>query len=227
MSSILNSISAGGLQVLQIPGDTTAESRSVEMSLRDPKTIFEKCSRECDFDVKNTGFGEGNTLHLQHSCKKPKTKTPLYLENYLREFKTEEEKAAVRNSLGLYNRGDVVTNALITLETYVPPASEFKSPNVRTIHLGNMFISPVVSTKSVYHTSGKTLHEIVEELTNATISNNTTLQNLVNSSSNVKITTLGDVQQFLKGFKNGDDLYEIIDDMNQEMLRFEQTGLIK
>lgn len=227
MSSILNSISAGDLQVPQVPGDKSAKSDSVEILMTNSKTKFENCPIDDGFDITNTGFGEGNTLHLTSFCKKPKTKTPLYLENYLREFKTEEEKAAARNSLGLYNRGDVVTNSLLTLETYLPEQEEFNSPNIRTIYVGNTFISPIVSTTSVYHTSGKTLEDIVEEFRQTIENSTSTLQNLTSPSSNPQVTTLGDIQQLLKGFKNGNDLCEVIDTMNQEMLRFEQTGLIK
>lgn len=90
MSSILNSISAGDLQVPQVPEDTSAKSDPVEILMTNPKTKFENCPINDGFDITNTGFGERNTLHLTPFCKKPKTKTPLYLENYLREFKTAQ-----------------------------------------------------------------------------------------------------------------------------------------
>lgn len=76
MSSILNSISAGDLQVPQVPGDKSAKSDSVEILMTNPKTKFENCPINDGFDITNTGFGEGNTLHLTPFCKKPKTKTP-------------------------------------------------------------------------------------------------------------------------------------------------------
>jgi hypothetical protein len=40
------------------------------------------------------------------------------------------------------------------------------------------------------------------------------------------ITSLGDVRQFLNGFSNEESLHEIINEMNREMLRFENTGII-
>lgn len=43
MSSILNSISAGDLQVPQVPGDTSAKSDPVEILMTNPKTKFENC----------------------------------------------------------------------------------------------------------------------------------------------------------------------------------------
>lgn len=64
MSSILNSISAGDLQVPQVPGDKSAKSDSVEILMTNSKTKFENCPIDDGFDIANTGFGEGNTLHL-------------------------------------------------------------------------------------------------------------------------------------------------------------------
>ena len=39
-----------------------------------------------------------------------------------------------------------------------------------------------------------------------------------------QITSLGDVNLFLQGFKNGDTLHNELDEIKQEMLRFEETG---
>jgi hypothetical protein len=38
----------------------------------------------------------------------------------LSEFKTEEEKAAARHALGIYNKGDVVAMSLLTAEDGLP-----------------------------------------------------------------------------------------------------------
>ena len=38
------------------------------------------------------------------------------------------------------------------------------------------------------------------------------------------INSLGDVRLFLQGFNNGDNLHNILENMDQEMLRFEKTG---
>lgn len=43
-------------------------------------------------------------------------------------------------------------------------------------------------------------------------------------SNETTITSLGDVKLFLKGFNNGDDLHSTLTNMNEEMLRFENTG---
>ena len=40
------------------------------------------------------------------------------------------------------------------------------------------------------------------------------------------ISSLGDVKVFLQGFNNGENLHNIIDRMDQEMIRFEKTGEI-
>ena len=45
-------------------------------------------------------------------------------------------------------------------------------------------------------------------------------------SKQKQISSLGDVTLFLQGFNNGDNLHNKLDEMNQEMLRFEQTGQI-
>ena len=49
----------------------------------------------------------------------------------------------------------------------------------------------------------------------------------MNATSNGdSISSLGDVRVFLQGIRNGNSLKNILDDMNQEMLRFEKTGQI-
>ena len=102
MSSILNSVHSGGLQ-----------RQCSIMSSRKEDSII-------DILGSNTGFGNGNSLQYETSCKKPSLKTPLYLDNYLGEFKSEEEKAAARHSLGIYNQGDVVAMSLLTTEGGIP-----------------------------------------------------------------------------------------------------------
>jgi hypothetical protein len=49
-----------------------------------------------------TGFGDCNTITKE--CPKPEYKTHLFKENYLGEFKSETEKALVRNNLGVYSK---------------------------------------------------------------------------------------------------------------------------
>jgi hypothetical protein len=59
-------------------------------------------------------------MHYETPCFEPKFKVPLYQENFLSEFVTEEEKAAARHALGLYNKGDVVAMSLLTTESSLP-----------------------------------------------------------------------------------------------------------
>lgn len=60
----------------------------------------------------DTGFGECKTI--EKVCPKPTFKSHLYKENYLNEFKTETEKALIRNHLGIYGKSETV--ALIKQE---------------------------------------------------------------------------------------------------------------
>jgi hypothetical protein len=52
-------------------------------------------------------------------------KVPLYQHNYLNEFVTEEEKAAARHALGIYNKGDVVAMSLLTAEDTLPTQNDW------------------------------------------------------------------------------------------------------
>ena len=95
MSSILNSISSGDLQVQQVPGEIPVKEDSIIDLLQNSEIEFNTCpSLPNKLDGMNTGFGEGQELHYDIPCKKPELKTPLYKDNYLAEFVTEEEKAA-------------------------------------------------------------------------------------------------------------------------------------
>lgn len=53
----------------------------------------------------DTGFGCDNQIVID--CPKPKYKTHLCKENYLREFKTEFEKALARTNLGVYSKEEI------------------------------------------------------------------------------------------------------------------------
>jgi hypothetical protein len=107
--------------VQQAPKIRPVKEDSIIELLQNSEIEFENCPRHDDKDITfDTGFGENNDLHFEDKCKKPILKTPLYKNNYLNEFVTEEEKAAARHSLGLYNKGDVVTLALLATEEGEP-----------------------------------------------------------------------------------------------------------
>ena len=47
---------------------------------------------------------------------------------------------------------------------------------------------------------------------------------VVEPSNTTTISSLGDVKTFLKGFNNGENLYNNLENLSKEMLRFELTG---
>lgn len=207
MSSILNSISAGELEVCHAPREPLAREDSI-----------------IDILDSSTGFGEENTLHYSTPCKKHILKTPLYQENYLGEFKTEEEKAAARRSLGLYNKGDVVAMSILTTKEGIPSVQNMIVAPIKQMNQGDKLFIPVTTFKAVFDSSGTSLEEKFDEVQSLITKQSNDLKDLTKVSSNKNITTLGDVNKFLKGFKNGDTLQDTLDSMNQETLRFESTG---
>lgn len=224
MSSILNSISSGDLQVQQVPKEKPVKEDSIIELLQSSEIEFETCpkfeEKEFSFD---TGFGENNDLHYETKCK-PNLKTPLYQENYLKEFKTEEEKAAARHALGLYNKGDVVAMSLLTAENELPSQQHWLDATIKQLRKGDQFFTPITQFAAVYDSKGVTLDHTIEDIRSLLITQQKELVKINSVSSEGAITSLGDVKLFLQGFNNGDNLRNIIDTMNQEMLRFEQTG---
>lgn len=57
-------------------------------------------------DTVDSGFGTLNTLIKE--CPKAEYKTPLFKENFLTEFKTEDDKLKVRSHLGVVGLKEVV-----------------------------------------------------------------------------------------------------------------------
>ena len=227
MSSILNSISSGDLQVQQAPKEKPVKKDSIIELLQNSEIEFETCHKfeEKDFDI-NTGFGENNDLHYETKCKLPELKVPLYQDNYLSEFKTEEEKAAARHALGLYNKGDIVAMSLLTAEDQLPTQQNWSEATIKQLRKGDKFFTPVTQFKAVYDSKGNTLDYTIENIRSLIISQQKEIVKINSVSNEVAITSLGDVKVFLQGFNNGDNLYNTLDTMNQEMLRFEKTGQI-
>lgn len=208
MSSILKSISAGSLEVRPI----TKPSRKEDSII--------------DILDSSTGFGENNDLYYESPCQKPKLKTPLYQENYLQEFVTEEEKAAARHALGLYSKGDVESMSLLTAEDTIPSQQILKKAPIKQLQKGTKFFAPVTTFKAVYDSSGITLEAKMQEMNALILKQQKEITSLSEPSKSKTITSLGDVRLFLKGFNNGDTLQETLDDMHQDLLRFEKTGQI-
>lgn len=223
MSSILNSISTGNLQVQNAP----RESTGVNNVLKKSEIEFATCTRRKN-NVLNmeTGFGENGELHYETKCKKPHLKVPLYQENYLSEFKTEEEKAAARRALGLYNKEDIVAMSLLTAEDSLPSQQEILDASTKQLRKGDVFFNPVTSFNAVYDSQGVTLVSRLLEINNLITTQQNQLFKLTQPSNTKDISSLGDVKLFLSGFTNGDNLHDSLDEMNREMLRFEYTGQI-
>lgn len=227
MSSILNSISSGDLQVQHVPKEKPVKEDSIIELLQSSEIEFETCPKFEDnlLDI-STGFGENNDLYYETKCKLPELKTPLYQENYLSEFKTEEEKAAARHALGLYNKGDVVAMSLLTAEDNLPSTQEWSEATIKQLRKGDQFFTPITSFKAVYDSSGVTLDVKLNEFNSLLIQQQKEIVKINEVSSGQVIDSLGDVKLFLQGFNNGDNLYNTLENMNQEMLRFEKTGQI-
>lgn len=208
MSSILKSVSAGSLAKCQ----TSRTSRKEDSII--------------DILDSSTGFGENRVLHNVTSCKKPTFKTPLYQENYLGEFRTEEEKAAARRALGLFNKGDVVAMSLLTTKEELPNIQTLIGAPIKQMNQGDKLFVPVTTFTAVYDQTGVTLDKKFKEVQDLITKTSKEILNITQVSNKATITTLGDIQMFLKGFNNGDNLQDTLDSINQENLRFEATGEI-
>lgn len=274
MSSILNSISSGELQVQHVPEvkpvkedsiidllqnseiefdiykkpnpepEPELEFTFIEESIPTKEDLESKESLEdlfensdiqittCpdfvnDLENVNTGFGDGNDLHYEDPCKIPELKTPLYQENYLHEFATEEEKAAARHALGLYNKGDVVAMSLLTAEDDTPTKADWSEATTKQLRKGDKFFSPFVLTKAVYNSKGVSLDASLNEINSLIIQHQKSINEIIQVSNLTTISSLGDVRLFLQGFNNGDNLHNTLTTMDKEMLRFEKTGQIQ
>lgn len=278
MSSILNSISQGDLQVQQAPKEKPVKEDSIIEMLQNSEIEFETCPKlnetdnnhqdfdtpeviiqnlienlETDFTVPNksepqditidiglqcgkeflkldkefdinTGFGKNNDLFFETKCKLPELKVPLYKSNYLNEFITEEEKAAARHALGIYNRGDVVAMSLLTAEDTLPTQNDWLDVTSKQLRKGDRFFTPITSFNSVFDLEGNTLTKRFDEVSKLILNNSKEIINILEVSKDKSITSLGDVKIFLQGFNNGDNLHTTLQNMNEEMLRFEKTG---
>lgn len=227
MNSILNSISSGDLQVQEVPRELPVKKDSIIELLKNSEIEFNTCPKlNNTLNGINTGFGENNDLHFDTPCKKPNLITPLYKENYLSEFQTEEEKAAARHALGIYNKGDIVAMSLLTAEDVLPTQKDWNEFAVKQLRKGDRFFTPITSIKAVYDSDGISLDIKLDTLNSRLIQQQKELVSITQISNLKEITSLGDIKLFLKGFNSGDNLYNKLDSMDQKMLRFETTGQI-
>ena len=225
MSSILNSISSGDLQVQKAPEVKPVKEDSIIDLLQGAEIEFETCPKlEEKLENVNTGFGENNDLHFEDTCSKSKLKKPLYHDNYLGEFVTEEEKAAARHALGLYNKGDVVAMSLLTAEDARPTQQQWTEATIKQLRKGDKFFAPFTSFNAVFDSNGESLTSRLSDVQQMIIQQQKEIAKINAISGGVTISSLGDVRVFLQGFNNGENLHTTLDSMNQQMLRFQKTG---
>ena len=227
MSSILNSISSGDLQVpQQAPGDFSPKEDSIIDLLQNSEIEFKTCPHTTNkLDDMNTGFGEGQELHYDTPCKKPELKTPLYRDNYLNEFVTEEEKAAVRHALGIHTKSDLVTAGSITLSDGTPSVQAMIQASLQQLKKRDSFVAPITLTRAVFNSDGETLDATIKGIKDAINKNTAYIDSIVKETSSTTITSVGDIRKFLQGFNNGDNLQNTLATINAEMLRFEQYDI--
>ena len=234
--------------------DCNCKDKQEEVSIQDlvqnSEIEFNRCQDNNNLNNFNTGFGGNNDLHYETECTDPDTnnfnagfevnnethhkikckihniKTPLYQENYFSEFKTEEEKAAARHALGLYDNTDVVLMTLLTAENGVPTQDVWEAAEIKQMQKGYEFFIPLTSFNAVYDSNGKTLDSRVRELQSIIQNNQKEINKINQASSGSTITSLQDVKLFLEGFSNGETLQETINTIYQQMVRFENTGQI-
>ena len=207
---------------------TGSKNTSILGLLQNSEIELKTCPKPKDkLEDFNTGFGENNELHYKPLCSKPKLKVPLYKENYLQEFATEEEKAAARHALGLYNKGDIVGMSLLTTKPTLPSSQDWKQTEIKQMLQGDKFFTPITQFKAVFDSNGTTLETRFNEIQTSLKTQQKEILKITQVSTESSITSLGDVKLFLKGFNNGEVLQDKLGQMDKEMLRFETTGQIK
>ena len=226
MSNRLNSISKRLLESNRSLLQSPKKDATIEF-LQNSGIGFGTCSTCKDTDYEfQTGFGSHDVLYLDGKCSKPKLSIPLYKENFLSEFKTEEEKAAARHALGLYNKGDVVGMSLLTTDNGLPSGAQWLEAEILQLKRGDKFFTPLTSTDSVYDSEGTTLSTRLSNLQTSILEQKEEITKLTKISTEKTITSLGDVKVFLQGFNNGDVLKDTLDEITQGQIRFEKTGEI-
>ena len=117
--------------------------------------------------------------------------------------------------------------SLLTAEDKIPSQDQWNKATIKELRKGDQFFTPFTSFKAVYDDSGINLETRFKNLQDIVNNQGKTLLEINAVSKNEFINSLGDVKLFLQGFKNGDNLHITLDNINQEMLRFEKTGQIE
>lgn len=174
----------------------------------------------------DTGFDIQNSLDYNPCSSRPLSQ-PLYKENYLGEFETEEEKRIARHNLGLFDNKDVVAMNLITTDDAITDTDILDLLKIKTINQGNIPFAPQTTATAVLVKQGNaysTLQEVLRQQSSSIERENSRIDQLLNkSTSGTAIKTVGDINAFLSGFKNTETLRGIIADH----LLFESKGTIE
>ena len=174
----------------------------------------------------DTGFDIQSSLDYNPCSQRPLSQ-PLYKENYLGEFETEEEKRIARRNLGLFDDNDVVAMSLITTDEAITDKDILDLLKIKTINQGNIPFAPQTTATAVLVKQGNaynTLQEVLGEQSSSIKKTSSRIDQLLNkSTSGTAIKTVGDINAFLSGFKNTETLRGIIADH----LLFESKGTIE
>lgn len=105
-------------------------------------------SKNCSsiLDSIDSGFGPEQTITIPN-CPKPKHYTHLYKENYLSEFKTEQDKKQARDNLGVYSKDyidQLVSTIVINNEKFV--TKEYLSQQLQNLD----FVDSVIKAYANY-----------------------------------------------------------------------------
>ena len=174
----------------------------------------------------DTGFDIQSSLDYNPCSPRPLSQ-PLYKENYLGEFETEEEKRIARRNLGLFDDNDVVAMSLITTDEAITDKDILDLLKIKTINQGNIPFAPQTTATAVLVKQGNaynTLQEVLRQQNSSIERTNSRIDQLLNkSTSGTAIKTVGDINAFLSCFKNTETLRGIIADH----LLFESKGTIE
>ena len=199
---------------------------SIEFDFKKQCPIQTTHNKESIKDSIDTGFDTQSSLDYNPCSPRPLSQ-PLYKENYLGEFETEEEKRIARHNLGLFDHKDVVAMNLITTDDAVTDTDILDLLKIKTINQGNIPFAPQTTATAVLVKQGNaynTLQEVLRQQNSSIERTNSRIDQLLNkSTSRAAIKTIGDINAFLSGFKNTETLGKIIADH----LLFESKGTIE
>ena len=199
---------------------------SIEFDFKKQCPIQTPHNKESIKDSIDTGFDTQSSLDYNPCSPRPLSQ-PLYKENYLGEFETEEEKRIARHNLGLFDNKDVVAMNVITTDDAVTNTDILDLLKIKTINQGNIPFAPQTTATAVLVKQGNaynTLQEVLRQQNSSIERTNSRIDQLLNkSTSGAAIKTIGDINAFLSGFKNTETLGEIIADH----LLFESKGTIE